>query len=94
MANMLACRVYQAGEGIRTPDRLITNQLLYQLSYASLLFPAKKRIYHNYMQFVKILVVYKNPNFCRLIVYLVFFQFAIAKIKNFFPGKFFEVYCE
>ncbi len=25
-----------AGEGIRTPDRLITNQLLYQLSYASL----------------------------------------------------------
>jgi hypothetical protein len=26
---------YGAGEGIRTPDRLITNQLLYQLSYAS-----------------------------------------------------------
>jgi len=24
-----------AGEGTRTPDRLITNQLLYQLSYAS-----------------------------------------------------------
>jgi hypothetical protein len=24
-----------AGEGIRTPDRLITNQMLYQLSYAS-----------------------------------------------------------
>ena len=24
-----------AGEGIRTPDRLITNQVLYQLSYAS-----------------------------------------------------------
>ncbi len=23
-----------AGEGIRTPDRLITNQMLYQLSYA------------------------------------------------------------
>jgi hypothetical protein len=28
---------YGAGEGIRTPDRLITNQLLYQLSYASLI---------------------------------------------------------
>ena len=26
-----------AGEGIRTPDRLITNQELYQLSYASLI---------------------------------------------------------
>ena len=25
----------RAGEGIRTPDLLITNQLLYQLSYAS-----------------------------------------------------------
>ncbi len=25
-----------AGEGIRTPDPLITNQMLYQLSYASL----------------------------------------------------------
>jgi hypothetical protein len=24
-----------AGEGIRTPDPLITNQMLYQLSYAS-----------------------------------------------------------
>ncbi len=26
---------FGAGEGTRTPDRLITNQLLYQLSYAS-----------------------------------------------------------
>ena len=26
---------YGAGEGNRTPDRLITNQLLYRLSYAS-----------------------------------------------------------
>ena|GEM_PF-4535083 len=26
-----------AGEGIRTPDPLITNQMLYQLSYAGLL---------------------------------------------------------
>ena len=24
----------EAGEGIRTPDPLITNQMLYQLSYA------------------------------------------------------------
>ena len=29
-------RVYGAGERNRTPDRLITNQLLYLLSYASL----------------------------------------------------------
>jgi hypothetical protein len=29
-----------AGEGIRTPDPLITNQMLYQLSYASSLGPA------------------------------------------------------
>ena len=28
-------RNYGAGEGSRTPDLLITNQLLYQLSYAS-----------------------------------------------------------
>jgi hypothetical protein len=26
---------FGAGEGIRTPDLLITNQLLYRLSYAS-----------------------------------------------------------
>ena len=33
----LAARLLQlgAGEGIRTPDPLITNQMLYQLSYAS-----------------------------------------------------------
>jgi hypothetical protein len=29
-----------AGEGIRTPDPLITNQMLYQLSYASNTDPA------------------------------------------------------
>src|SRR2546422_9273693 len=29
----------QAGEGIRTPDPLITNQMLYQLSYASRKLP-------------------------------------------------------
>ena len=29
----------KAGEGTRTPDRLITNQLLYQLSYSGQLFP-------------------------------------------------------
>ncbi len=29
-----------AGEGIRTPDPLITNQMLYQLSYASKTHPA------------------------------------------------------
>ncbi len=28
--------MYGAGEGIRTPDPLITNQMLYQLSYAGL----------------------------------------------------------
>ena len=28
-------RFLGAGEGIRTPDPLITNQMLYQLSYAS-----------------------------------------------------------
>ena len=27
--------IYGAGEGTRTPDLLITNQLLYQLSYTS-----------------------------------------------------------
>ena len=32
-----ALRRTGAGEGIRTPDRLITNQELYQLSYASLI---------------------------------------------------------
>jgi hypothetical protein len=31
----VATRTFGAGEGIRTPDLLITNQLLYQLSYAS-----------------------------------------------------------
>ena len=30
-----AMKVFRAGGGIRTPDRLITNQLLYQLSYTS-----------------------------------------------------------
>ena len=29
-------RTIGAGERIRTPDRLITNQMLYQLSYAGL----------------------------------------------------------
>ena len=29
-----------AGEGTRTPDQLITNQLLYQLSYTGLVFCA------------------------------------------------------
>jgi hypothetical protein len=28
--------MYKAGEGTRTPDLLITNQLLYQLSYTGL----------------------------------------------------------
>ena len=32
-----------AGEGNRTPDPLITNQMLYQLSYASKMFSAGKR---------------------------------------------------
>ncbi len=31
-----------AGEGIRTPDPLITNQMLYQLSYASKNLPATR----------------------------------------------------
>ena len=31
-----------AGEGIRTPDPLITNQMLYQLSYASQSLPAPR----------------------------------------------------
>ena len=31
-----------AGEGIRTPDPLITNQMLYQLSYASQTPPARR----------------------------------------------------
>jgi hypothetical protein len=30
-------QVNGAGEGIRTPDPLITNQMLYQLSYAGIL---------------------------------------------------------
>jgi hypothetical protein len=30
------CRRYRADEGNRTPNLLITNQLLYQLSYVSL----------------------------------------------------------
>ena len=32
-----------AGEGIRTPDPLITNQVLYQLSYASRLLRLRYR---------------------------------------------------
>jgi hypothetical protein len=35
-------RAYGAGEGIRTPDPLITNQMLYQLSYASKILPAAR----------------------------------------------------
>ena len=31
-----ALSAHGAGEGIRTPDPLITNQMLYQLSYAGL----------------------------------------------------------
>ena len=31
-----------AGEGIRTPDPLITNQMLYQLSYASKTVPNRR----------------------------------------------------
>ena len=34
---------YGAGDKIRTRDRLITNQLLYHLSYASLIVDAKGR---------------------------------------------------
>ena len=34
-------RTERAGEGIRTPDPLITNQMLYRLSYAS---PHKPKI--------------------------------------------------
>ena len=33
----ITCCLNGAGERSRTPDRLITNQLLYQLSYASVL---------------------------------------------------------
>jgi hypothetical protein len=33
--NSYTYSVSEAGGRIRTPDRLITNQLLYQLSYAS-----------------------------------------------------------
>ena len=35
------CR-YRADEGTRTPDRLITNQLLYQLSYIGFCQPFKQ----------------------------------------------------
>ena len=35
-AKTIRTTVYGAGERNRTPDRLITNQLLYLLSYASL----------------------------------------------------------
>ena len=35
-----------AGEGIRTPDPLITNQMLYQLSYAGLL-RVLKQLHHS-----------------------------------------------
>jgi hypothetical protein len=31
----------EAGEGIRTPDPLITNQMLYQLSYAGMINASK-----------------------------------------------------
>jgi hypothetical protein len=32
----VSCGIYGAGEGTRTPDPLITNQMLYQLSYTGL----------------------------------------------------------
>ena len=37
-----------AGERLRTPDLLITSQLLYQLSYASKLFHNKNRVFEKY----------------------------------------------
>ena len=42
--------VQKAGEGTRTPDRLITNQLLYQLSYAGLSMTKEKKHIRNLCQ--------------------------------------------
>ena len=39
LPNRLPEALSGAGEGIRTPDPLITNQMLYRLSYASSLDP-------------------------------------------------------
>ena len=44
--------IFKAGERFRTPDLLITSQLLYQLSYASLIFTDNQVQTTNHLKFL------------------------------------------
>jgi MtN3 and saliva related transmembrane protein len=79
-----AVKPITAGEGTRTPDLLITNQLLYQLSYASNFHTlvAKKSI-------TQLSVICQLPVWClplffnfKLGLYLFFSSISIVKIKK------------
>ena len=54
LLSFLRCR-YRADEGTRTPDRLITNQLLYQLSYIGFCQPFKQ-LFFSTIEVAKILL--------------------------------------
>ncbi len=60
---------YGAGRGTRTPDLMITNQLLYQLSYAGL-------TYFSYNRFVFSLQAFYVKNNKNIAFYLTFFLFS------------------
>ena len=56
-----ARKPFRAGNGTRTRDLLITNQLLYQLSYSGLFIPIHKRALPNFgMAKVMEFFIYQN----------------------------------
>ena len=64
---------YRADEGTRTPDRLITNQLLYQLSYIGFIQPFKQLSFFSKSEC-------KNTTFSE--THKVFFRFLLKKYYN------------
>ncbi len=61
-----------AGDKNRTYDRLITNQLLYQLSYASLILASPKRKRILFALYLKSNILFTV--YCRLLYFQIFFR--------------------
>ncbi len=59
----------RAGEGNRTPDLLITNQLLYQLSYSGK-FPDNSHVYRNFSPLSAMKMNPSRKKDCKLTNYL------------------------
>ena len=95
--NQLICYFgFRADEGTRTPDRLITNQLLYQLSYIGFpflfqitLFVVLRLQKYYFFQYWKIFFTFFCSFFCNMlfinIVYLHFFAPSPLPRPSFMP---------